>query len=604
MVYNRNIEIQQQGYDKLAEDATEILNDTLKKIDADQKVRDETIANTLDLLKDNESASSEAIQGILSDTGIKLGNDAQSKIDGFTDAATLIASVVDKEWGENVSTEASGIDTSKIALLSKTVMGIENSIGDDLADSLSNAIPGKDTVETELKGIAKALKDFKASYEASEAQKAREEELAKKAGEDNKLAEDKKKDDEAKTNGGNGGKDSNGGNNSSVISHWSDIMFKLQDIAKETGEYFAYDSNKNMVKTSKGYLNMDQALEYIDNYPKMKDMMEKMKEQDILNKQKLEEQKKLEQQIAKTGKATTGAATVKTTANTSVATTASSLASAIEAAKAAVSGSTSAKTSTTTSAKTDTSTKKPTKSQVKSVVENTTKSKDKSGKIKKMTADEKKKYANDKSHSALGKLIVDKFSLLPGDYTFAQIAMLFGIKTASGKNMTSTTKVTNDKTKEEIRKALKGIGYRKGSKSTEDELNWLHNKEVIVRKSDGAILQPFNSGDMVFTSKQSENLWKMSQVDPNIIKKMVANPDMSKFIQPGITNVQKAENNNQTIHIDSLITINGNADQQTVADIKQIAEELVKNRDFKKNVTNFVTKDMSREASKAGYRGR
>lgn len=604
MVYNRNIEIQQQGYDKLAEDATEILNDTLKKIDADQKVRDETIANTLDLLKDNESASSEAIQGILSDTGIKLGNDAQSKIDGFTDAATLIASVVDKEWGENVSAEASGIDTSKIALLSKTVMDIENSIGDDLADSLSNAIPGKDTVETELKGIAKALKDFKASYEASEAQKAREEALAKKAGEDNKLAEDKKKDDEAKTNGGNGGKGGNGGNNSSVISHWSDIMFKLQDIAKETGEYFAYDSNKNMVKTSKGYLNMDQALEYIDNYPKMKDMMEKMKEQDILNKQKLEEQKKLEQQIAKTGKATTGAATVKTTANTSVATTASSLASAIEAAKAAVSGSTSAKTSTTTSAKTDTSTKKPTKSQVKSVVEKTTKSKDKSGKIKKMTADEKKKYANDKSHSALGKLIVDKFSLLPGDYTFAQIAMLFGIKTASGKNMTSTTKVTNDKTKEEIRKALKSIGYRKGSKATDDELNWLHNKEVIVRKSDGAILQPFNSGDMVFTSKQSENLWKMSQVDPNIIKKMVANPDMSKFIQPGITNVQKAENNNQTIHIDSLITINGNADQQTVADIKQIAEELVKNRDFKKNVTNFVTKDMSREASKAGYRGR
>lgn len=550
MVYNRNIEIQQQGYDKLAEDATEILNDTLKKIDADQKVRDETIANTLDLLKDNESASSEAIQGILSDTGIKLGNDAQSKIDSFTDAATLIASVVDKEWGENVSTEASGIDTSKIALLSKTVMDIENSIGNDLADSLSNAIPGKDTVETELKGIAKALKDFKASYEASEAEKASEEEIGQKAGADNKTAEDKKdeqdkkQEEQAKIEG----------------QQWSDIMTRLTKIGKDTGQYFAYDSNKNQVKTSTGYMDKKGALDYINKYDDFQN----------IKKNLIEDSKKSGVKYIFDDK--TFSVAIDPTQSTT-------------------------KSSSTT-------TKKPTKSQVKSVVEKTTKSKDKSGKIKKMTSDEKKKYANDKSKSALGKLIVDKFSLLPGDYTYAQIAMLFGIKTASGKNMTAKTKVTNDKTKEEIRKALKGIGYRKGSKSTEDELNWLHNKEVIVRKSDGAILQPFNSGDMVFTSKQSENLWKMSQVDPNTIKQMVANPDMSKFIQPGITNVQKAENNNQTIHIDSLITINGNADQQTVADIKQIAEELVKNRDFKKNVTNFVTKDMSREASKAGYRGR
>lgn len=550
MVYNRNIEIQQQGYDKLAEDATEILNDTLKKIDANQKVRDETIANTLDLLKDNESASSEAIQGILSDTGIKLGNDAQSKIDSFTDAATLIASVVDKEWGENVSTEASGIDTSKIALLSKTVMDIENSIGNDLADSLSNAIPGKDTVETELKGIAKALKDFKASYEASEAEKAREEALAKKAGEDNKTAEDKKDEQDKKQE-----------EQAKIEAQaWSDIMPKLTKIGNDTGQYFAYDSNKNQVKTSTGYMDKKGALDYINKYDEFQS----------IKKNLIEDSKKSGVKYIFDDK--TFSVAIDPTQSTT-------------------------KSSSTT-------TKKPTKSQVKSVVEKTTRSKDKNGKIKKMTADEKKKYANDKSHSALGKLIVDKFSLLPGDYTFAQIAMLFGIKTASGKNMTAKTKVTNDKTKEEIRKALKGIGYRKGSKSTDDELNWLHNKEVIVRKSDGAILQPFNSGDMVFTSKQSENLWKMSQVDPNIIKQMVANPDMSKFIQPGITNVQKAENNSQTIHIDSLITINGNADQQTVADIKQIAEELVKNRDFKKNVTNFVTKDMSREASKAGYRGR
>ena len=113
---------------------------------------------------------------------------------------------------------------------------------------------------------------------------------------------------------------------------------------------------------------------------------------------------------------------------------------------------------------------------------------------------------------------------------------------------------------------------------------------------------------MVFTSKQSENLWKMSQVDPDVIKKMVSEVDMNKFIMPGIsdkfTGRTETNNNNQSIHFDSLITINGNADQQTVADLQQIAQSLVNNREFKSNVIKFVTKDMTREAAKAGYRGR
>jgi len=156
----------------------------------------------------------------------------------------------------------------------------------------------------------------------------------------------------------------------------------------------------------------------------------------------------------------------------------------------------------------------------------------------------------------------------------------------------------------QVQAQLSASGYAKGSKSTKDELNWLHDSEVIIRKSDGAILQPFNSGDMVFTSKQSENLWKMSQLPAETIKQMVANPDMSKFIQPGITDrLATTENNNQTIHFDSLITINGNADEQTVMDIQQIAEALISNRNFKQNVTKFVTKDLTRDAKKAGYRG-
>jgi len=201
-------------------------------------------------------------------------------------------------------------------------------------------------------------------------------------------------------------------------------------------------------------------------------------------------------------------------------------------------------------------------------------------------------------------LIANKFGYKPGKYTLAQIALALGMKkSASGKSkITSQTEITTAANKKAIYKLMKGIGYRSGSHSTDDELNWLHDNEVIIRKSDGAILQPFNSGDMVFTSTQSENLWRLSKLSTDAIKQMVANPDMSKFITPRPVNVTPANNTNQSLHIDSLITINGNADQQTVADIREIADQLIKNRDFNKNVTNMLTKNMTREAAKIGYR--
>ena len=172
------------------------------------------------------------------------------------------------------------------------------------------------------------------------------------------------------------------------------------------------------------------------------------------------------------------------------------------------------------------------------------------------------------------------------------------------KKFQSNHKLTQDgkvgpKTKAEFKK----LGYRKGSKSTDDELNWLHDSEVIIRKSDGAILQPFNSGDMVFTSKQSKNLWEMSQIPMETIQEMVAHPDMSKYKQVGISDkFVSGGNTTQNIHFDSLITINGNADQQTVNDIKEIAQALVSNRNFQQNVTKFVTRDFTREGKKLGYR--
>ena len=90
----------------------------------------------------------------------------------------------------------------------------------------------------------------------------------------------------------------------------------------------------------------------------------------------------------------------------------------------------------------------------------------------------------------------------------------------------------------------------------------------------------------------------MSHIDPDVLKKMVENPDMSKFIQPGITD-RKPEtvNNQQTVnfHYDALLKLeNCTVDKET----------LPKLQDWLQKSYEYTTKQMSREARKSGYRGR
>ena len=74
--YQHEIEVQQTGYDKVIEDATKVLEDTLKKIEADQATRDETIAYELGLLNGHSVEANAAIQKKMEDTGTVIGNKA------------------------------------------------------------------------------------------------------------------------------------------------------------------------------------------------------------------------------------------------------------------------------------------------------------------------------------------------------------------------------------------------------------------------------------------------------------------------------------------------------------------------------------------------
>ena len=70
-------------------------------------------------------------------------------------------------------------------------------------------------------------------------------------------------------------------------------------------------------------------------------------------------------------------------------------------------------------------------------------------------------------------------------------------------------------------------GYATGNKKIlEDELAWTQERggEMIMRKSDGAMLTPLGKGDMVFTNNMSKNLWEFAK-DPMEFMKVA--PKMS-----------------------------------------------------------------------------
>lgn len=57
-------------------------------------------------------------------------------------------------------------------------------------------------------------------------------------------------------------------------------------------------------------------------------------------------------------------------------------------------------------------------------------------------------------------------------------------------------------------------GYTKGSKKIDqNQLAWTqeNGNEIIYRSTDGALLTPLGSGDMVFTNEMAQKLWEMAK---------------------------------------------------------------------------------------------
>ena len=100
-----------------------------------------------------------------------------------------------------------------------------------------------------------------------------------------------------------------------------------------------------------------------------------------------------------------------------------------------------------------------------------------------------------------------------------------GVIIFKGKRNTSNIKTSG---------ALSGIGslqssirgYATGSRNiSRNQIGWTNERgqELLYRKNSGAIMTPLNSGDKVFTSDMTENLWNMSRSGglENLVKNII-----------------------------------------------------------------------------------
>lgn len=200
-------------------------------------------------------------------------------------------------------------------------------------------------------------------------------------------------------------------------------------------------------------------------------------------------------------------------------------------------------------------------------------------KAKKGTGKKKKDgYSN---HSTLWQHIynVTKYHRMTTESDQYNLAKALGVN-VSGENLNNTDK-------QNILAKMKAIGYKKGTKSVPNNGSfWTHNDEIIIRKSDGAMLTRLSKGSSVIPENLSQNLFKWGAIDPVSLNSALSSAS-------GISNIPTTKDvtTNVTNHYDSLLTVNGNVDKDALPKLEEILKQSYQ----------YTTKQMSREARKLGF---
>lgn len=135
-------------------------------------------------------------------------------------------------------------------------------------------------------------------------------------------------------------------------------------------------------------------------------------------------------------------------------------------------------------------------------------------------------------------------------------------------------------------------GYASGTKSVDkDKVAWTqeNGEEIIIRRSDGAILTPLRHGDSVIPNDLSNKLFEWGNYYPQEF----ANNLVSK-----LPNIPKVESPNTVVkqHYDSLINVEGNVDSTVITDLQKFAKT------FYQGSYQYTIKEIARDARKNGIK--
>ena len=122
--------------------------------------------------------------------------------------------------------------------------------------------------------------------------------------------------------------------------------------------------------------------------------------------------------------------------------------------------------------------------------------------------------ADKKAHGDLWEHIVSKYGYAPNESIFKSIAKILGVKV--GKSVSSA-----ERTK--ILKAMKAAGLAGGTRSLSGNWAWMDEDlqtigpEMIIRKSDNAILTRLKAHDAVVPANLTDNLFKWGAINPDAL---------------------------------------------------------------------------------------
>lgn len=194
----------------------------------------------------------------------------------------------------------------------------------------------------------------------------------------------------------------------------------------------------------------------------------------------------------------------------------------------------------------------------------------------------------EQGYNDLYKYIATKWKVKPHTDLYKELALAMGM---TGLKYDAKKDKYDEASRKKILTKLKS--YSRGTLGTKkDELSWTHQGEII-RRSDGAILRQLPAGTQVVPKIESANLMKWGAIDPN------------KFFADALRSMSASSNvstNTVVNNYDALIKVEGDVNADVMDRLENLAQQLLNNRTFQNGTTNIVTKNLTREMGKMGYK--